>query len=162
VARDPVPRPPRWPLWASALLLILAGCTGAGGSNQVAAVASPVPAGQVRIWFYRAWEPSETLNLANIEVNGAYFGSVANGSAFYRDIPPGRYHIAPASFVPNSRQDINVELAPGEQLYVKIVSLSAWGSDDTAAKNIDRDAFWAWPIPPQVAQAEMARNASGI
>jgi len=123
---------------------------------------TPVPAGQVRIWFYRAWEPSESLNLANVEVNGAYFGSVANGSAFYRDVPPGRYHIAPASFVPNSRQDTYVELAPGQQAYVKIVSLSAWGSDNTAARDIDRDAFWAWLIPPQVAQAEIARDRSGI
>jgi hypothetical protein len=155
-------RPPKWLLWASGLMLILVGCAGAGGSAQVAAVAPPVPAGQVRIWFYRAWEPSESLNLANVEVNGAFFGSIANGSAFYRDVPPGRYHIAPVSFVPNSRQDTYVELAPGQQAYVKIVSLSAWGSDNTAARDIDRDAFWAWLIPPQVAQAEMARDRSGI
>jgi len=155
MAKDPALCPPRWLLWASGLLLILAGCAGAGGSAQVSAVALPVPAGQGRIWLYRAWEPSESLNLANVEVNGDYFGSVANGSAFYRDVPPGRYHIAPVSFVPNSRQDTNVELAAGQQLYVKIVSLSAWGSGNTAAKNIDRDAFWAWVIPPQVAQGEI-------
>jgi Protein of unknown function (DUF2846) len=159
MAKDPAPRLPRWLPWASGLLLILVGCAGAGGS---AAVTPPVPAGQVRIWFYRAWEPSESLNLANVEVNGAFFGSVANGGAFYRDIPPGRYHIAPVSFVPNSRQDTNVELAPGQQLYVKIVSLSAWGSSNTASKNIDRDAFWAWVMPPQVAQGEITRDRSGI
>ena len=109
------PRSPRWLLWASGLLLILVGCAGAGSSAQVAAVAPPVPAGQARIWFYRAWEPSESLNLADVEVNDTYFGSVANGSAFYRDIPPGRYHITPASFIPNSRQDTNVELAPASR-----------------------------------------------
>jgi hypothetical protein len=54
------------------------------------------------------------------------------------------------------------ELAPGQQAYVKIVSLSAWGSDNTAARDIDRDAFWAWLIPPQIAQAEIARDHSGI
>jgi hypothetical protein len=156
------PRPSNWLLWASGLLLILVGCAGAGGSAQVAATAPPVPAGQARIWFYRAWEPSESLNLANVEVNDTYFGSVANGSAFYRDVTPGRYHIAPASFIPNSRQDTNVELAPGQQAYVKIVSLSAWGSGNTAARDIDRDAFWAWLIPPQIAQSEMAHDRSGI
>lgn len=161
MAKDPAPRQPRWPRWVSGLMLILAGCAGAG-SAQVAAVAPPVPAGQARIWFYRDWQPSETLNLANIDVNDSYFGSVANGGVFYRDIPPGRYHIAPASFVPNSRQDTNLELVPGQQLYVKIASLSAWGSDNTAARNIDRDAFWAWLVPPQVAQGEMARDRSGI
>jgi hypothetical protein len=45
---------------------------------------------------------------------------------------------------------------------VKIASLSAWGSDNTAARDIDRDAFWAWLIPPQIAQAEIARDHSGI
>jgi len=43
-------------------------------------------------------QPSESLNLANIDVNGSYFGSVANGSAFYRDVPAGHYHIAPMSY----------------------------------------------------------------
>jgi hypothetical protein len=162
MARDPAPRLPRWVLWASSVLLLLAGCAGASSSPQVAAEAPPVPAGQARIWFYRAWEPSEILNLANVEVNGAYFASVANGSALYRDIPPGQYHIAPVSFIPNSRQDTYVGLAPGQQVYVKIVSSSAWGSDNTAAKNIDRDAFWAWVIPPQIAQAEISRDRSGI
>ncbi len=95
-------------------------------------------------------------------MNGSYFGSVANGSVFYRDVPPGHYHIAPASFVPSYHQDSNVELAPGQQLYVKIVSLVSWGSDNTAAKNIERDAFYAWVIPPEVARTEIARDRNGI
>ena len=45
--------------------------------------------------FERDWEPSESLNLANIDVNGSYFGSVANGGVFYRDVSPGHYHITP-------------------------------------------------------------------
>jgi hypothetical protein len=123
---------------------------------------APLAADHARIWFYRAWEPSESLNLADIDVNGSYFASVANGKVFYRDVPPGRYHIAPASFVPNTNQDRNVELAPGQQLYVKILSLASWGSDNTAARNIQRDAFYAWVIPPAVAQAEIASDRNGI
>ncbi|HUC73443.1 MAG TPA: DUF2846 domain-containing protein [Stellaceae bacterium] len=142
---------------AGALMLIASGC-----AAPPPAAGLPVSPGQARIWFYRIWEPSESLNLANIDVNGGYFGSVANGSAFYRDVPPGRYHIAPASFVPNSNQDANVELVPGQQVYVKIVSSVSWGSDNTAAKNIERDAFYAWVIPPKAAQAEIAGGRSGI
>jgi len=147
----------RWAKLAGGLLLIASGC-----ATPPSTTPPPMPSGQARIWFYRDWQPSESLNLANIDVNGSYFGSVANGSAIFRDVPPGHYHIAPASFVPNSREDTNVELVSGQQLYVKIVSLSAWGSDNTAAKNIDRDAFWAWLIPPQVAQAEITRDRNGI
>jgi len=71
--------------------------------------------GQGRIWFYRPYEPSESLNLANINVNGSYFGSVANGSAFYRDVPPGHYHIAPVSYNRDFNQDKDVDLAPGQR-----------------------------------------------
>ena len=80
----------KWLLWASALLLIATGCAARAPVTE-----TPIPAGQARIWFYRNWQPSESLNLANIDVNGSYFGSVANGSAFYRDVPAGHYHIAP-------------------------------------------------------------------
>jgi Protein of unknown function (DUF2846) len=149
-------RPRRWGKLIGGMLLLLPSCATPPPMAQL-----PVPAGQARIWLYRDWQPSESLNLANVDVNGAYFASIANGSAIYRDIPPGQYHIAPASFIPNSRQDTVVELAPGQQAYVKIVSLGSWGSDNTAAKNIDRDAFWAWLTPPQVAQSEIAHARSG-
>jgi hypothetical protein len=158
----PVLRSGWWVKLASGLLLLAAGCAEPRATAPVPAVAPPVPPGQARIWFYRPWEPSESLNLANVDVNGSYFASVENGNAFYRDVPPGQYHIAPVSFIPNSNQDTNVALVPGQQVYVKIVSLRSWGGNDTAARNISRDAFWAWVMPPQVAQAEIAANRSGI
>ena len=95
MARDRAPRAPAWLHWTSGLVLIVAGCAESPGPAQVTTTAPPIPAGQSRIWFYRDWQPSESLNLANIDVNGSYFGSVANGSAFYRDVPPGHYHVAP-------------------------------------------------------------------
>jgi hypothetical protein len=111
------------------------------------------------MWFYRDWEPSGSLNVANVDVNGSYFGSVANGSAFYRDVPPGHYHIAPESYNRDFNQDKDVNLAPGQQLYVKILSLQHW---DGACRNCLRDTFYAWLIPPEVAQAEISRDRSGI
>src|SRR5215831_10648993 len=162
MARDPGAQPRRW-LWSvSGVLLIAAGCAEPRATAQVPAAAPSVPAGQARIWFYRPYEPSESLNLANINVDDSYFGSVENGSAFYRDVPPGSYHIAPVSFVHDPGQDTNIQLAPGQQVYVKIVSLRSWGGNDTASRIIARDAFWAWLIPPQVAQVEIARGRSGI
>lgn len=146
----------RWLGLAGGLTIAVSGCA------APPPVPAPLAADHARIWFYRAWEPSESLNLADIDVNGGYFGSVGNGGVFYRDVLPGHYHIAPASFVPNSNEDRNVELAPGQQVYVKILSLVSWGSDDTAGRNIERDAFYAWVIPPAVAQAEIARDRNGI
>src|SRR5262245_60622389 len=75
---------------AGLLLMLLATACATPPEPQVAA---PPPPGQARIWFYRVWDPSESLNVANIDVNGVYFGSVEPGSAFYRDVAPGVYQI---------------------------------------------------------------------
>jgi hypothetical protein len=157
--REPTPQPPKRMLWASGLLLIAAGCAEPPATAQVAVAASTVPAGQARIWFYRNWLPSESLNLANIDVNGSYYGSVANGSVFYRDVPPGHYHIAPVSYNRDLNQDRDVDVAPGQQLYIKILSSQSW---DGACRNCVRDTFYAWLIPQEVAQAEIARGRTGI
>jgi hypothetical protein len=155
-------------------MLTAAGCAEPPSTAQVASIAPagqaappvaagqaapPVAAGQARIWFYRTWLPSESLNLANIDVNGAYYGSVANGSAFYRDVPPGHYHIAPASYNRDVNQNRDVDLAPGQEVYIKILSSQSW---DGACRNCVRDTFYAWLIPQEAAQAEIARGRSGI
>lgn len=124
--------------------------------------APSIPPGQARVWFYRSWEPSESLNLALVDMNGSYAGAVANGSAFYRDVPPGHYRIAPESWAPDFNQDRNIDLFPGQQVYVKIVSLTSWATGLSGPKSFERDAFYAWLIPPEVAQAEIARGRSGI
>jgi hypothetical protein len=159
MTRGSAPEPRRWLLWASGLMLIAAGCADPPEMPQIPAAASPVLAGQARIWFYRDWQPSESLNLANIDINGSYFGSVANGSAFYRDVPAGHYHIAPVSYNRDFNQDKDVDVAPGQQLYVKILSSQSW---DGACRDCIRDTFYVWLIPTQVAQGEIARLRSGI
>jgi hypothetical protein len=151
------PLPRRWLLCATVLLPIATGC-----AERPPVVQVPVPAGQARIWFYRNWLPSESLNLANIDVNGVYVGSVENGGEFYRDVPPGTYHIAPQSWARDFNQDTNVALVSGQQVYVKILDLTSWATSVSASRNIERDSFYAWLIPPQVAQAEIARDHGGI
>jgi len=143
---------------AGGFLLLAAGCAGAPPGPTPAA-APPLPAGQARIWFYRQWLPSESLNLANIDVNGAYFGSVANGAAFYRDVPPGHYHIVPVSYNRDFNQDRNIDLAAGQQAYIKILSLQNW---DGACRHCLRDTFYAWLIPSEAAQNEIARDHTGL
>jgi hypothetical protein len=157
MARGFAPRPQRWLIRATALLLIVTGCAERLPPAQV-----PIAPGQARIWLYRTWLPSESLNLANIDVNGVYFGSVENGGAFYRDVPPGNYHVAPQSWARDFNQDTNVALVPGQEAYIKIVDSTSWAVSVSVSKNFQRDSFYARLIPPQVAQAEIARNRSGI
>jgi hypothetical protein len=159
MATDPGSRSRRW-LQAAAVALLpaVAGCA---QSAAVAVAPGPIPPGQARIWFYRDYEPYESKNLANVDLNGAFAVSVENGSSAYRDVPPGHYHIAPESFGKDFNQEKDVDLAPGQEIYTKIVSLRTWISSGDK-DSFERDTFYAWLIPPQVAQAEIARDRGGI
>ena len=152
MAMSPSVRSTSWRnLLGCLLLLLVTGCAAPRPSLQTA-----VPPGQARIWFYRTWLPSESLNLANIDLNGVFVGSVANGGVFYRDVPPGTYHIAPQTWARDFNQDTNVALVPGQQVYIKILDLTSWATSVSASRIIQRDSFYAWLIPPEVAQAEIA------
>jgi Protein of unknown function (DUF2846) len=135
--------------------LILSLCTGCAASPPP--VPTPIPPGQARIWFYRVWDPSESLNLTNIDANGLYIGSVAPGGAFYRDVAPGIYHIAPQNQYQDFNQDTNIAVVPGQQVYIKILDLPSWANAVSGGPwYIRRDSWYAWLIPPQIAQAEIA------
>ncbi|HEV3119798.1 MAG TPA: DUF2846 domain-containing protein [Gemmataceae bacterium] len=144
---------------ASGLLLIAAGCAELPATVQFPAALPPVPAGQARIWLYRDWEPSESLNLANIDVNGGYFGSVANGGVLYRDVSPGHYHIAPQSYGQDFNQDKDVDLAAGEQVYCSVASLRSWEEGGDVGV-FERDTFYIRLMTPDVARAAIARSRS--
>lgn len=118
---------------------------------------SPAAAGTARIWFYRDYEPSVSLNIANVALNGALAGSVQpDGSAFYRDVPTGHYHITVESFGTDVNQAKDIDLAPGQEAYVKVLA-SDWisGGDMTSFR---RDTFYISLVPPQVARAELSNH----
>jgi hypothetical protein len=114
MAQKRIPR--RWLQWASGLTLMAVGC--AEPAATAPATAPLIPSGEARVWFYRPWEPSESFNLARIDMNDSYA--------------------------------------------VKVVSLKSWGASVSSCKNCARDAFYAWLIPPEVAQVEIARDRNGI
>jgi hypothetical protein len=55
-----------WVNAAGLLLMLSAAACAFLPAPQVAAS----PPGQAQIWFCRLWDPSESLNVANIDVNG--------------------------------------------------------------------------------------------
>ena len=134
-------------------LAVVAGCA---VPQQIAAgPAAPIPPGQARIWFYRVYDPSLSRNIANVDLNGARAVSVLPGDGpAYRDVAPGIYHIAPESVGVDTNQTREVSLAAGQEAYVKILDDPTWisGGDHTA---FQRDTFYAWLMPPQIARAEM-------
>jgi len=138
-----------------ALALVLAGCVGVPVRP---AVVSPLAAGAARIWFYRDYEPSVSLNMANVALNGVPAGSVdADGSALYRDVSPGHYRITVESEATDVNQASDVDLSPGQEAFVKILASGTWesGADTTV---YGRTTFYVSLMPPQVARIELATH----
>lgn len=118
---------------------------------------STAPGGMARIWFYRDFEPSVSLNIANVALNGSFAGSVQpDGSAFYRDVPAGHYHITVESFGKDVNQDKDIDLAPGQEAYVKVLAADWISGGDTTY--FRRDTFYISLVPPQVARAELPQH----
>ena len=138
----------------SAVLLATASCAQPAATGSVAI--PPVPAGEARVWFYRNYEPYAGTGIPAIAANGGYMGVAELGGAFYRDVPPGHYLVTVQTVGIDVNQSANFDVGPGQEAYVKIVSLPSW--DTGGDRNQwERPTFYAWLIPNQVAQADVAR-----
>jgi len=145
------------PVWLAAGVALLASAIAAEARQAwpAAATATP-PAAGARIWFYRDYQPSVTLNYANVALNGYPVGSVpAYNGVLYRDVPAGRYRVSVDSFGSDGHQSADVDLVPGQQLYVKILVNDSW-IESGDMTSFHRDTFDLAFMPPQVAQAEIA------
>ena len=151
---------PRWLDQQSvvgAVALLLVGALPVPGSSLAAPVsASPPPPGTARIWIYRDYEPYGSRNYTTVSVNGTTVGYVRpEGTVLYRDVAPGRYHITVASEGEDVNQDRWVDLAAGQQAFVKVLASTTWDAGGDKAI-YTRDTFYARLVPPQIAQAELA------
>ena len=114
----------------------------------------PIPPGGARVWFYRVYDPTESKGRPYIYMNGAIVGISEQGYAFYRDVLAGLYHVSVESYGRDLFQFRDVALVPGQQAYVKILSLR---SRVESGRNFSRDTFYVLIVPPTVAQAEISR-----
>lgn len=140
-------------LIAVLMSLALAAC-GTPPALQFAAVAPtlpPVPPGKARIYFYRDYEPYESLSRPYIYLNNEVAGISIPGGVFYRDVTPGSYLISVDSYGSYQNQFKTETLAPGDIRYAKIESLRSWA----AYKRFDADTFVVALIDASEAQAEL-------
>jgi hypothetical protein len=140
---------------ATALLLVAPNCTALQPTNSV--VIPSIPNGAARIWFYRDYEPSETLARPYVRLNQQIFGISEPGGAFYRDVAPAHYSVT----VDTAGRDVNqfpeVDLAAGQQAYAKVLSLRSWLGDDCMTWG-GCDTFYVWLMPPEAARAAIAAS----
>jgi hypothetical protein len=120
----------------------------------------PIPRGASRVWFYRDAGPYDAQERPYVRMNGQVVGILEPLGAFYRDVAPGSYRVTVDQYLSGPGQSQVVSLAPGQQAYVTIVSLSDWfgGGENYRGSSFSRPSFYVWTIPPQIAQAAVART----
>jgi hypothetical protein len=147
------------PARLSLLTLAIASC--APLPPTAAVTIPPVPAGAARVWFYRDGGPYvDGTGTPYLRMNGTIVGLSQPEGALYRDVAPGQYHVTVDSYGKDFNQSRDVYLFPGQQVYFKIVSLRDWiqGGGGRNSSGYERNTFYVWEIPPEVAQADVARS----
>ena len=144
-------------LFLAAIALVSA-CAGGGAPAgptfaQVAAQLPPVPPDRARIFFYRDYEPYESLSRPYVLLNGEVAGISEPGGVFYRDVAQGRYVVSVQSHTLYPGQDMTLDLHPDETAYVKIESIKSYNSGDS---NYDPDTFAVVVVNPADAQRDIA------
>jgi len=158
---------PRLLLPTGALLLLLALAACASPPMTASVSIPPIPAGAARVWFYRPVDAYDSLSTPYIRMNDAIVGVSLPNGASYRDVAAGQYHISVDSYLNSPQQDQNVTLAPGQEVYVKVISQRSWiqggggGSGDSGGGGGDysKDTFYVWLIPSEIARADVAHSA---
>jgi len=143
---------------ASILLLAAASCAEPPATASVAI--PPLPGGDARVWFYRDAGPYEAQDRPYIRMNEQIVGISEPRGAFYRDVAPGHYHVTVDSYRRDFNQTRDVDLAAGQQVYFKIVSLEHWifGGGGPDGRGYSRPTFYVWQIANAVAQGDVARS----
>jgi hypothetical protein len=145
---------------AGAVLLLLAIASCAQLPPTAAVAVPPIPAGQARAWFYRNPGPYDCVSTPYIRMNEQIVAISQIGGASYRDVPPGQYHVTVDNYLMAPDQSRYAYLFPGQQVYFKIVCLQNFygggGARDSAG--YQREAYFVWEIPPEIAQGDVARS----
>ena len=145
-----------------------------GGSSALYAVAScvqlpsptasvtvpPIPAGEARAWFYRDEGPYGNRVSSYVLINGSSVEELQPRGAIYRDLPQGHYHIAVQNYVGNVNATRDVDLAPGQQVYFKIVANddSSSGGSFYGETGNSRVTYNLWLMPSEWGKGEVARS----
>jgi hypothetical protein len=117
------------------------------------------PSGYARIWVYRLYEPSVSLDRPYVRFNGRIVGISELGGAFDRDVAPGEYYVTADSLGRDVNQFVRIGAAAGQQIYIEVQVLQYWG-----CAGYDLHSQFCWPTfytrlqPPQVAAAAIAQQ----
>ena len=138
-----------------AFLLTLASCAPLPATSSV--TIPPISTGKARLWFYRDYEPYETLARPYLRLNEQVAGISEAGGTFYRDVAPAHYSVTVDSAGRDVNQFAEVDLAAGQEAYTKILSLRSWLADDCIAW-AGCDTFYVRLMPAEAARPAIASS----
>ncbi|MBV8132220.1 MAG: hypothetical protein JO282_06895 [Alphaproteobacteria bacterium] len=139
----------------TALLLIATSCAQLPPTSSVPI--PPVPAGGARLWFYRDGGPRETQERPYLRLNGLIAGISEPNGVFYRDVSPGHYAVTVDSYFGTYvNQFADIDLAAGQEAYVKVLSQGQWLGGDVGGADVEN--FYTQVIPAEAARADAARR----
>jgi hypothetical protein len=127
---------PRQTIRAAFVFGLMAIIGWAGPSRAATPEQAPaIPSGQSRVWFMRQLLPGEQLHAPMIYVNGSPIATIGAGTAFYRDLAPGRYAFTVENCLPQAGTGQTLTLSPNAQYAVQV----------------QQDDNGAWDcVPPQI------------
>lgn len=151
----------RFPMSAAAGLMLLSACATTHRERyaDVAATVPPVSSDRGRLYFYREYEPYESLGRPYIYLNSRASAVSEPGGVLYRDVPQGAYLISVYSYGIYPDQDKSVAVKGGETYYIKVESLRAWASGGGENNDYERDTFVAVLVDPKRARQEIPNLA---
>jgi hypothetical protein len=126
---------PGWRVICAALTALVVasmvgGCApgqGASGAQPAwSAEVPPAPAGMGRVWLLRQFEPGESLLTPGIYIDGRRLAFSQPGTAFYRDLAPGRYTFTVDTCTVDFGQAATVEVEPRSEIDLEIQSLISY------------------------------------
>jgi hypothetical protein len=139
-------------------MVAVASCAGPTGPlfpDAVSTISQPA-AGMARIYFYREYEPYESLTQAYLYLNGQAVAVSVPGGVSYRDVAPATYTISAWTQGDFADASKTVVAHAGDIFYVKIESLRSWYSGG-GDPSYERDTFVVALIDPAQAHRDLAR-----
>lgn len=134
--------------------LVLGACSGRVSEPSLSSVGIMPPSpGLARVYFYREFEPYESLARPWIYLDGRRFAISEPGGVSFRDVRPGPHDITVFSPGLYPDQFKRVDLRPGDALYIRIDSLRNW----YRGFNWEKDTFVVSLIDPGQAGMDIAR-----
>jgi hypothetical protein len=149
---------PRLLSFAAASFVLLAVANADAQSPATSSVViPPIPSGQARIWIYRGSQPTAPIEVPHMEavtLNGVNVGYTQESGGFYRNVAPGHYVIAAPSLALDPDQSATLDLAAGQEAYLKLDMLEWSGMGEN---NVD--VVRVRLMPSQTARTAIAQLA---